>query len=554
MTRWFARASRPTGRRWSRARSAGTAGLTALALLAGAAVGLGAMAPAAAEPTALPGDQVKARQVRLVARASEPGTWGRAQARLNGDAETRFFVRGLDVSAPLSVQVIAERLDAPVQVSLHRHTWGAAQAEGSTGDTGIYRFDGRAHGDVGVRLRSSTGERVRATVLFWQGAPVPRSLAAVYAAPGTPRAAAAGMAAPPGAAAGAGWWPWVGGAGVAVLLVGLGVWLGRRPRRGAVAGLCVGVAVLAAGAGLPAPVGAQSGAKPENKPPDPFDVPAGLKPPPVTSADKDGKPGRGPKDDKGEKDAAAGSDAGPGSAAETEAENEAANEADIEPDASGGPAPDAGDYRARIEAAEAHVRDLASQVASNRAEIERLRLLLESDRDNEPDPANLPPMPLSCRPPLPAERAGDGVVRASDSRAMDEAFDAAWEQFEACQRCYQQPLADFEAQILLYEKLRSLYSDTKKYVDKVITTGDSLAKPHYLLENAWAAQKLDLKVTFAKTGQAYDAKLLEFNDKLSGILDRIGECEASVNNNPMWRRTSGLFFHQTMANSYKRPD
>ncbi len=528
--RWRAAAA---GLRWGRALT------VAACLLPGAVV------PVAAEPTALPGDKVKARQVQLAARADAPGAWGRAQARLNGDGEARFFVRGLDVSAPLSVQVIAERLEAPVRVSLHRHTWAAAHAEGITGPSGVFRFDGRAHGDVGIRLRSDTGERVRATVLFWQGDPVPRSLAAVYAAPGTPRAAAAGMTAPgpvqgagsPGnaagpASAGAGWLPWLGGAGIALLLVGVGVWLGRRPRRAIVPLLGALAVAVVAGAGMPGPAAAQSGAKPENKPPDPFDVPAGLKAPPVSSPDKDPKAGKDPKADKADK---APADAG----------------ADTEADAS---TPAAEGYRQRIEAAEAHVRQLASQVADNRAEIERLRLLLESDRDNEPDPANLPPMPLSCRPPPPAVRSGDGVVRPSESRALDEAFDAAWEQFEACQRCYHQPLADFEAQILLYEKLRSLYADTKKYVDRVITTGDALAKPHYLLENAWAAQKLDLRVTFAKTGQAYDAKLLEFNDRLGGILDRIGECEATVNNNPMWRRTSGLFFHQTMANSYKRPD
>ena len=63
---------------------------------------------------------------------------------------------------------------------------------------------------------------------------------------------------------------------------------------------------------------------------------------------------------------------------------------------------------------------------------------------------------------------------------------------------------------------------------KVIDTGDKAPKPHYLLENAWAAQKLDLRVTFAKTQQAYDAKLKEFNAKLTVTLDEIGAALATL--------------------------
>jgi hypothetical protein len=572
MARWFRRSDKHPGRPvWAIVvRRILATGLATLALALGGVMATGVVSSASAEPTAMPGDKVKARQVRLAARGAEPGTWGQARVRLSGNTESRYFVRGLDVSAPLSVQVIAERLDAPVQVSLHRHTWASAHAEGSTGSSGIYRFDGRAHGDVGVKLRSETGERVRATVLFWQGKPVPPSLAAVYAAPGTPRAAQAGMVSPTSGASvtsEAGWLPWVGGAAIALLLVGVGVWLGRRPRSAATPMLLAMALVAGSALGPAPPALAQSGAKPEQKPPDPFDVPAGSKPPRSEGSSKVPKD----KDDAAPKPPAPAADKPPnpfdvpaGSkpppAPPTPREGKDADAA-ADTSAGGGaagaeapPTPESGDYGSRIEAAEAHVRTLASQVADNRAEIERLRLLLESDRDNEPNAAHLPPMPLSCRPPPPRTPAGDSMLSASESRALDEAFDAAWEQFEECKRCYDQPLADFEAQILLYEKLRALYGDTKKYVTNVITTGDSLAKPHYLLENAWAAQKLDIRVTFAKTGQAYDAKLIEFNDKLSLILDRIGECETSVNNNPMWRRTSGLFFHQTMANSYKRAD
>lgn len=518
--------------------------------------------PVAAAPMSAPGDEVKAQQVRLAARNGEPGRWGRAQVRLEGDHEQRLFVRGLNVSAPLSVQIIAESTDRPVRVSLHRHAWAQALAEGSTGSTGLYRFDGRAHGDVGVKLISTSGAPVRATVLIWQGAAVPRPLAAVYAAPGTERAVQAGMssrAEPTGMRL-----LWIG-LPLGVVVVAFAAW--RFRRRGTQAAACA-VIVLAATA-VVAPERSQA----KQQPPDPFAVPEGWKPgrtagtsqspkdkdaadakPKPKPKDKDGSASK-PKDKPEDKaDRAAPPNpfdvpegwkpgGGSGSSKEPKDEDTQAPKDPADADADSGAAPD-GSYRERIAQAEAHARDLARQVASNRAEIERLKLLLESDRDAEPQPDRLPPMPLSCRPPT---IEGDGIQRSG-------AADAAWAHFERCQQCYAQPLADFERQLLLYEQLRVLYGSTRDYVTRAIDVGDKLPKPHSLLESAWAAQKLSIRRSFDGTKKAYDAKLLEFNDRLSEILDRIGVCEAELNNNPMWRRTSGLFFHQTMATSYKRTD
>lgn len=483
-----------------------------------------------AEPMASPGDKTKARQVRLAERGGEPGQWGRVQVRLQGDREQRVFVRGLNVAAPLSVQVIAERLDRPVRVSLHRHAWAQAQAEGSTEDGGQFRFDGRAHGDVGVRLLSASGEPARATVLFWQGDPVPRSLAAVYAVPGSERAAQAGMASRAGGAGagGGGLVLW----GALAVLIGLalaagGWWFARR-KAPAVAATAIGLMV-----GLlqwPADTTwAQPGA------PNPFEGTEGWKPPGGPGSPKE------PKDKPVVEDK--GKDPAVESASTPDKDKDASSAAAPEPEPDTGAAPE-GDYRERVAAAEAHARELSQQVARNRAEIERLKLLLESDKDAEPQPDRFPPMPLSCRPP---GIEGDGVQRASQA-------EAAWAHFERCQQCYAQPLADFERQLQLYEQLRVLYSGTRDYVTKVIDLGDKLPKPHSLLESAWAAQKLSIRQSFDGTKKAYDAKLIEFNGRLSEVLDRIGRCESELNNNPMWRQTSGVFFHQTMANSYKRTD
>lgn len=513
---------------------------TSLLWLCGACVTV----PGYAELMALPGDKTAASQIRLAERRNEPGKWGRAEARLRGDTERRYYVRGLKVAAPLSVQVIAERTDAPVRVSLHRHAWVEALQTGSTGTAGIFRFDGRAHGNVGLRLQSETGEPVRATVLVWQGEPVPRSLAAVYAAPGTARAAEAGMRDSTDGG-GVAWWVPVAVL-AALVALGAGWWLGRRSR--AAAAVVVGLALIVGGASFAPPASAQISDKPkgfdEDKASAPRDKPAPKPEPPKSPPKPDPKPAPPPNPfdvppDSGWEPSGGSTPVEPKDDAAPADTGDADEPWPEEPEAA-----DAGSYRERIAAAEAHARELANQVANNRAEIERLRLLIESDRRNEPDPSDLPPLPLSCRPP---QTEGDGIQRPGEA-------DAAWDNYEACQQCYRQPLADFERQLELYEQLRVIYNTAKDDMTRSLDLGDKAPKPHTLLENAWAAQKFAIRRAFDGTKRAYDSKLIEFNDKLSEILDRIGVCETEMNNNPMWRQTSGMFFHRTMATSYKRTD
>lgn len=536
-----------------------------LTMLALGAMLITTITTSGAAPVAAPGDDTKASKLRLAAKDGEPGRWARAEARLSAGGEKRYYISGADISAPLSIQVIAQRLDVPVRVTLHRQSWAATEAEGTTGDEGLFRFEGRAYGDVGIRLRTAEGEATRATVLVWQGDPVPPTFLGVYAPPGSARAvqAAGGARAPrpapslasdpaePNGPASGGTSPVMIAilAALVVIAALLGVLVFRRGGAKA-ASVLAGVSLSIILGFEAAPATAQQA--------DPFDVPKEMQKPPL---DADKTP-------RGAKDAAAEGSPSPGGGApdpfdvddkdwkppprDAAAEGPKPGETDPKEPFRTSDAPKDGDgsatYRERIEAAEQNARALADQVAANRAELERLRLLVESDRDNEVDPDRVPPMPISCRPPVSA--GGDAVMTLDASAAADE----AWENFEECQQCYREPLAEFERQLVLYERLRVLYSDTSKFVTKVISIGDQAPKPHYLLENAWAAQKTKIRVDFAKTQQAYDAKLEEFNGKLSDILDRIGDCETRLNGNPMWRSTSGTFFYHAMANGYKRTD
>ena len=142
-----------------------------------------------AQPADMPGDEAKAVQLKYEERANAPGRWAQTEFTA-GDQPVRYYVRGTDVSAPLSIQVIAAETTDPLQVTLHRQSWGRAEETGSTGNKGAYEFDGRAYGDVGVQLVSSSGAPVKGTLIFWQGAPAPPNMARIYTPP--VRAAAAG--------------------------------------------------------------------------------------------------------------------------------------------------------------------------------------------------------------------------------------------------------------------------------------------------------------------------------------------------------------------------
>ena len=419
-----------------------------------------------AEPMAAPGDKTKAQQLKLAEITGQPGLWHKKQLTLSGNTEQRFFVRGLNPAAPLSVQLITEDITLPVNVSLHRLSWINADYQAAL-QQGLFRFDGRAYGDVGIRIQPQTNSNSnsKATLLLWQGEPVVKPLVSFYQPP-TATATHKGNTTDNVKSA-TQWWH----IAVVVLLLVIVVLLVKLLRKPAALGAMFAISVAASGL---------------------------LTTPPLTAQDKDDKPS---------------------------------------PDSS----PEA-DYQQRIAAAEQHVQALSEQIAANRTELEQLRLLLEQDRHNEPDADNFPPLPLSCKPP---QIDGDGLVRDGD---------AQWENFERCQQCYAQPLQDLENQLLLYEKLRVYYRSTKDYVNNVITLGDKAPKPHSLIENAWAAQKYAINHSFSQTKAAYDNKLPELSAKLSSILDRIGQCETDFNNNPMWRQTSGLFFYNTMATSYKRSD
>jgi hypothetical protein len=543
---------------------------------------------AIAEPATPPGDEIKAIKLDY---SEQDGFGGRLAAAEVTVAEqaVRYYVRGTNVSAPFSIQVIAASTARPLEVTLHRQNWAKPVQSGTTVAEGVFVFEGRAHGDVGVQLTSPDGQPARATVVFWQGEPAPPSMAAVYTNPELQASAGNGGMSGPGPGS---FVLYLIVALLVVIVVLLAVMLFRKGKGGAAA--LVLVAGVYGGMSWPGPVealtaddpptnpftgqGINRPSKPGPKdpkpdaPPDPFAVDG---PVPEVPRDKDkdasaGKPGDKDKDapkDKPE-DKPGGDD--PASPFAGETTTGSGRPIDLKPDdfdpsnapkdepGRGDPVPGGGPeegmgpddlgpgeapiddgYTDRLADAERRINELDRQASANRAEIERLKMMQESDREMEPNPSNLPPMPLTCRPP---------AVERDD----DEEMGAAWDNYDACQACYRDPFRELDELLLNYERLRIIYMSTADFVSTAITMGDTVPKPHQFVEMAWAQQKADIQKSFQGTKDAYDAKWAEFNDEMTGVLDAIGQCEADLNNNPMWRSTEGEMFYRTIRASYQR--
>ena len=490
-----------------------------------------------AEPMAAPGDKTKAIQLKLASLPDKPGLWQKHEFSIKNDKEQRFYVRGLNPAAPLSIQLISADASLPATISLHRLSWMKADYQASL-QQGDFSYTGRAYGDVGIRIRPAAEGTAKATLLIWQGEPVAKPLVSFYNRPSADAPSAKqqrqqSQSSTP-------WWHIAVVALLAIIALLLFKLLKRQAANAALILTLVSTTLLITSQ----PLSAQE--KEKLKPtetaqpaPDPFEIPADAKPAATEPMDKNKAASANP-DDKDKERVTDNAGSAPKDDVTPAPKDDTA--ADSKPDTIEDTPSDAADYQDRLAQAEQRIADLAQQVGNNRAELERLQYLLEQDKQNEPDADNFPALPLSCKPP---QIDGDGLVRDGD---------AQWENYERCQQCYVQPLQDLENQLLLYEKLRVYYRSTKDYVNNVITLGDKAPKPHSLIENAWAAQKYAINQTFSKTKQAYDNKLPELNDKLSNILDRIGQCETDYNNNPMWRDTTGIFFLNTMATSYKRTD
>jgi hypothetical protein len=508
-----------------------------------------------AQPTELGEKKIRSAELKLGETTERPGREVRQRGRVS-DKPKRFHVKGLTVMAPTLVALVAHDRDAPVQARLFRHVWGEPVRTGETGNEGVWIFEGRIHDTLGLEILAPGDKPAGYDLVIWQGERIGPAFSNIFM-PINDTAAA------PDASGGDGLPLWLFlllGAIVALLALVL-----FKQFRGTT--LMLLVVVLAAGVSTPWPSHAQ--ADPAGTPPNPFEIPKDAKPADV-EPDRDlpsgDKPGEAPNPFDIPKDAKP-ADVEPDRDLPTgDKPGETPNPFDIPKDTDPPDAPDvdatAGgtdgrdeptpqDSReGRLSDVDARIDALNNELRDNRTRIQELEFLIEQDRENVPDPDRLPPLPLSCFDAPPPGGGGSSVrmEREDVGSASDEAFAERHD----CQRCFLDEMDGIEELMGLYEQLRIIYTNTMTFRDRAYIVGDALAGSHQLSGLMWARQKADIEQSVSGMQAAYDAKLEEFNTRLAGHLDRLGECEMQYGGDPRWRRIEGQLFYHGIANAYRR--
>lgn len=178
----------------------------------------------------------------------------------------------------------------------------------------------------------------------------------------------------------------------------------------------------------------------------------------------------------------------------------------------------------RMSIAQAEIKELRDRVAENSSAIAELQMLLEEDRDVEPRPADgAPPIMVNCN------------------------------EDPDCQVCIAEVASEMEAHLLVYERLRAIYSRYKTFQSRVIIVGDMLAGFHSVSQTAWGGEKVRMQEELANLQRAYDAKLAELVEHLRGLLQRVEDCH------PPDAVPAELVLHQRLfvsfiTNAYRRND
>ena len=431
---------------------------------------------------------------------------GRAEGTVDADGK-QLYLKGLNVLAPLVIQVFAKDPEKPVDVALHRFIWQKANLEGKTNENGNWGYTGRIHDEVGIAL--SADEPAEYYVLAWMGPEIDTAPRANLFAP-----ASTGSAGPTTStntpAAGIPTWALI--AIIALLAIIAVLLLRNRKSGGSAAALLVGVSLL-------------TSYSHDAHASDPFaarlaNVESNLS----------------------------------GVYSDIEYLMRQRWEIDRELDNVGS---EIDRIRARIQSLsdwnefvnnrmngfedrmfrteEAAARKfaaidtaLAAQQFINEtltAHINQLYLLVEEDRVAEPDRSygGVEPMPSNC-------------------------FDNP-----ACAACFDSANERLQEQLDLYEQLRSIYATNQSFTEYAVMTGDALSGFHQLEQAEWYRQKLRIKEAQMGVTRAYNAKFDEFNLKLQGILQDIGACEARHGTDD-WYQRYGTLFYNSLINAYRNFD
>lgn len=436
----------------------------------------------------------EAEPATLIEFKPEPGMGdfvGRVEGTVD-DTGTRFYLKGLDVMAPLVIQLLAKDPEKPIDVSLHRFLWRDIDFEGSTNEEGDWGYTGRVYDEVGITLKAEDPSDFY--LLAWMGPSIENLSEPNLFVPADGASPVSGAAKSQSAVP---MWALVVIIG---LLAVIAVILIRNQKRGNSSLTATIIALLLVGQAQEASA-------------DAFDVRLAL----VEGKLQELTLQLGQITEEMRQEMSSRLD---NQKRRTDTLYEVVNTSQeailriFE------------ELRHQEGLTEALVHEVVTQMDTMDdhllRRIMRLEFLAEQDREAVPDYTfdGVNPMPSTCY----------------DNPACASCFDAANEKLTA--------------QLVLYEKLRVIYSNQRTLTDYAVMTGDAMSGFHQLEQATWYSIKLMITKAQAEVTKAYNDKYEEFNGKLDGILQEFGRCEA-MHGNDDWYRRHGKLFYNSLISSYR---
>ena len=126
---------------------------------------------------------------------------------------------------------------------------------------------------------------------------------------------------------------------------------------------------------------------------------------------------------------------------------------------------------------------------------------------------------------------------------------------QKCEACFKQPYADLQNTRFRFDKLRRLNKVTKDMLRDAISFGDAAAGlAGGMAPLAWNTEKIKIRAAEQNFNKSYDAKYEELLATLKDNLLGIAACESEIFGNEAWYDRFGFFYHQFMAEAYRRPN
>jgi len=124
---------------------------------------------------------------------------------------------------------------------------------------------------------------------------------------------------------------------------------------------------------------------------------------------------------------------------------------------------------------------------------------------------------------------------------------------DECEQCFVDARGRFNDNRYTFERLKTIYTCTKNFTDRMIAFGDNVSGYHGVSGLAWQSQKIGVIKSVNDLKTAYDKKYAELIESQHNILMELNECEAAHGIEDWYDRFGYLYFEFTKMN-YARKD